>query len=114
MDSDLENYFRFRFATLILHPILLKFLLGILFSPASDWCSLCVQDGRYVGADGEGGRVVVDGEGGLSLRGVRKEEGGRYQCIAENLAGGRETPPVRLGVHGKNPSQIYFLPSLLS
>ena len=67
-----------------------------------------------MGADGEGGRVVVDGEGGLSLRGVRKEEGGRYQCIAENLAGGRETPPVRLGVHGKNPSQIYFLPSLLS
>jgi hypothetical protein len=60
-----------------------------------------IQDGRYVGVDGEDGRVVVEAEGGLALRGVRKEDGGRYQCIAENLAGARETPPVRLGVHGE-------------
>ncbi len=51
--------------------------------------------------EGEGGRVVVESEGSLAIRGVRKEDGGRYQCIAENLAGARETPSVRLGVHGK-------------
>ncbi len=69
-------------------------------------CNL-LQDGRYVAMEGEGGRVVVEGEGGsLALRGVRKEDGGRYQCIAENLAGARETPPIRLGVHGECQKNI--------
>ncbi len=58
--------------------------------------------------EGEGGRVVVEGEGSLAIRGVRKEDGGRYQCIAENLAGARETPPVRLGVHGTYHYSIVY------
>ena len=57
-----------------------------------------LKDGQVVQP---GGRVQVQLQGGLVVRGVHKEDAGRYVCRAVNMAGTRETQPVKLGVHGK-------------
>ncbi len=46
-------------------------------------------------------RVRMDDAGNLRISPVMKDDQGRYQCRASNLAASRETKPVRLRVLGE-------------
>ena len=46
-------------------------------------------------------RVKIDDAGSLVIQYVRKEDHGRYQCSAKNLAATRDSRPIRLKVHGE-------------
>ncbi len=50
-------------------------------------------------------RIRIDESGSLVIQRVRKEDHGRYQCSAKNLAATRDSRPVRLKIHGKS---IFF------
>lgn len=39
--------------------------------------------------------------GNLIIADVQPEDAGRYQCLAQNLGGARESPPAQLNVRGK-------------
>ena len=46
-------------------------------------------------------RIKIDDVGSLVIQYVRKEDHGRYQCSAKNLAATRDSRPIRLKVHGE-------------
>ena len=51
-------------------------------------------------------RIQLDSSGSITISPVRKEDAGRYQCVARNLAATRETRPVRLRVLGTFASTL--------
>ena len=55
-------------------------------------------------------RVRILESGSLFISSARKEDQGRYQCQASNLAATRETRPVRIRVLGeyRNPAPFLF------
>ncbi|XP_054715413.1 roundabout homolog 2-like [Uloborus diversus] len=57
------------------------------------------KDSEVVGVGG--GRFRLVGPGNLVIGDVRQSDEGLYRCLAENLAGMRESPPAALTVHVK-------------
>ena len=54
-------------------------------------------------------RVKIDDVGSLVIQYVRKEDHGRYQCSAKNLAATRDSRPIRLKVHGELDKFFLFV-----
>ncbi|KAF5273665.1 hypothetical protein FQA39_LY07355 [Lamprigera yunnana] len=57
------------------------------------------KDGKTVDVDSR--RVRIIDSGNLLINDIRRNDEGRYQCIAHNLVGYKETPVVLLTVHVK-------------
>ncbi|KAG8172476.1 hypothetical protein JTE90_015743, partial [Oedothorax gibbosus] len=58
------------------------------------------KDGEFITTTVKG-RLKVVGPGNLVIAEVRQSDEGRYSCVAENLAGTRETAAVHVAVHVK-------------
>lgn len=54
-----------------------------------------------------GGRYRLSGTN-LQINNVQPEDNGSYQCLAQNMAGQRESPPAQLNVRG-----LFFYTSLI-
>jgi len=63
------------------------------------------KDGRTLPSDGD--RVYVDQFGSLHVVDARRDDSGRYSCVAENLAGQRHSAPARLVVRGDWPFSLF-------
>ncbi|CAB4065403.1 ROBO2 [Lepeophtheirus salmonis] len=67
-------------------------------SPVIRW----KKDGSFIDLTSSN-RIRIDDSGSLVVQNVRKRDNGRYQCSAKNIAGTRDSRPVRLKVHGNRP-----------
>ncbi|CAG9818891.1 unnamed protein product [Phaedon cochleariae] len=56
------------------------------------------KDGFEMDMDGK--RIKILESGSLMIADVRQHDEGKYQCVAHNLVGSRETAPAILTVHG--------------
>jgi len=56
------------------------------------------KDGVTLPADGD--RIFVDQSGSLHVLDSRRDDTGQYACVAENVAGQRQSAPARLTVRG--------------
>nr|XP_040567965.1 protein sax-3-like [Lepeophtheirus salmonis] len=63
-------------------------------SPVIRW----KKDGSFIDLTSSN-RIRIDDSGSLVVQNVRKRDNGRYQCSAKNVAGTRDSRPVRLKVH---------------
>ncbi|XP_040567961.1 immunoglobulin superfamily DCC subclass member 4-like [Lepeophtheirus salmonis] len=63
-------------------------------SPVIRW----KKDGSFIDLTSSN-RIRIDDSGSLVVQNVRKRDNGRYQCSAKNIAGTRDSRPVRLKVH---------------
>lgn len=57
------------------------------------------KDGAALPSDGD--RVFVDQSGTLRVVDARRDDTGQYACVAENVAGQRQSAPARLTVRGE-------------
>ena len=59
-----------------------------------------IKDGEALDLS-SGQRIAIDADGNLNIKRLVKDDNGRYQCSAENLASSRITKAVRLRVLGE-------------
>jgi hypothetical protein len=71
-----------------------------------------LQDGVAIDLDDIRGRSnsrlrIVDG-GNLLITGVQTIDEGKYQCIAQNMIGSKESAPAKLTVQGEFENILWF------
>ena len=60
-----------------------------------------LHEGRNIKAGTESSPYIVSSEGSLLISQVKLSHSGNYSCVAENIAGVRESPVGSLTVYGK-------------
>ena len=67
------------------------------------------KDGVELAPDGD--RIYVDRFGSLHVMDARRDDTGQYACVAENIAGQRQSAPAQLTVRG---DYLHYPSSFLS